>query len=157
LTGLPNRGVAVRFITEQLARIRASGDQVWVLFLDLDGFKSVNDTYGHHAGDELLVQVTERTLRAVREGDLLCRFGGDEFFVACPGLDEAGATALAARLRDVMARPFQVGAAAVSIGASVGLASSDADSTADSLLRTADTEMYIDKVRQPRRMRGAPL
>ena len=157
LTGLANRRVAVRFVTEQLALSRAAGDQVWVLFLDLDGFKAVNDTFGHHAGDELLVQVTERALRAIREGDLLCRFGGDEFFVACPGLDEAGANALAARLREVMSRPFQVGADEVAIGASVGLASSDDDSTVDSLLRVADTDMYIDKARRPRRVRGAPV
>jgi diguanylate cyclase (GGDEF)-like protein len=157
LTGLANRGVAVRYVTEQLAAARVSGAQVRVLFFDLDGLKSVNDTHGHHAGDELLVQVAARARRALREGDLLCRFGGDEFFLACPGLDQVGATALAARLRDVMSQPFQVGAAEVSIGASVGVASSDADSTVDSLLRMADSEMYIDKAREARhRMRVAP-
>jgi diguanylate cyclase (GGDEF)-like protein len=150
LTGLSNRKAAVRYVTEQLVEARVTGDPMWVLFLDLDGFKSVNDTYGHHAGDELLVQVAARAHRAIRDGDLLCRFGGDEFFLACPRLDQIGAAALAARLRDVMSRPFQVGAAEVSIGASVGLASSHAESTVDSLLRTADTEMYIDKARQPR-------
>ena len=122
-----------------------------MLYFDLDGFKSVNDTYGHHAGDELLVQVAARARRAIREGDLLCRFGGDEFFLACPDLDEAGATALAARLRHVMSLPFQVGAVEVVIGASVGVASSHEGSTIDSLLVSADTEMYLDKGRGERR------
>jgi diguanylate cyclase (GGDEF)-like protein len=150
LTGLPNRRAAVRFVTEQLTGAQITHAPVWVLFLDLDGFKSVNDAYGHHAGDELLVQVAARARRAVRDGDLLCRFGGDEFFLACAGLDQAGAVALAGRLRDVMSLPFQVGAVEVVIGASVGLASSHADSTVASLLSSADTQMYIDKGRRPR-------
>jgi diguanylate cyclase (GGDEF)-like protein len=157
LTGLPNRRSAVRFVTEQLADARGTGAPVWALFLDLDGFKSVNDTYGHHAGDELLVQVAARARRAVRDGDLLCRFGGDEFFLACPGLDHVGAAALAARLRVAMSGPFQVGAAEVSIGVSVGLASSDADSTVDTLLVAADAQMYVEKGRlSRRRVRVAP-
>ena len=150
LTGLPNRRAAVRFVREQLADAEISHAPMWVLYFDLDGFKSVNDTYGHHAGDELLVQVAARARRAIREGDLLCRFGGDEFFLACPDLDEVGATALAARLRHVMSLPFQVGATEVVIGASVGLASSHAGSTIDSLLISADTEMYLDKSRGER-------
>jgi diguanylate cyclase (GGDEF)-like protein len=138
-------------MTEQLAEAKTTHASVWVLFLDLNGFKSVNDTYGHYAGDELLVQVAARARRAIRDGDLLCRFGGDEFFLACPGLDEAGAGALATRLRHVMALPFQVGASEVLIGASVGIASSRADSTVASLLSSADAEMYVDKgrVRKP--------
>jgi len=157
LTGLPNRRSAVRFVSEQLADAAIARNPVWALFVDLDGFKSVNDTYGHHAGDELLVQVAARARRAVRDGDLLCRLGGDEFFLACLGLDHAGATALAGRLRHVMSLPFQVGAAEVLIGASVGLSSSHADSTVDSLLSAADTEMYADKGRRARqRARVAP-
>ena len=149
LTGLPNRRSAIRYVTAELAAARVSGVPVWVLFLDLDGFKSVNDAYGHHVGDELLVQVAARARRAVRAEDLLCRFGGDEFLLACPGIDEVGATALAARLREVMARPFQVAAAQVLVGASVGLARSDTDSTIESLLSAADAEMYVDKRRRP--------
>jgi diguanylate cyclase (GGDEF)-like protein len=150
LTGLPNRRSAARFVNEQLADAEIARHPVWALYLDLDGFKSVNDTYGHHAGDELLVQVAARARRAVRDGDLLCRLGGDEFFLACLGLDHAGATALAGRLRQVMSLPFQVGAAEVIIGASVGLASSHPDSTVDSLLSAADIEMYVDKGRRAR-------
>ena len=150
LTGLPNRRSAIRLMTELLADAESTHAPVQVLFLDLDRFKSVNDTYGHHTGDELLVQVAARARRAVRDGDLLCRLGGDEFFLACPGLDKVRAAALAARLREVMSLPFQVGADEVLIGASVGIASSGADSTVGSLLSTADAEMYIDKARSSR-------
>lgn len=148
LTGLPNRRAAVRFIRDQLTDARYSAVSLWVLFLDLDGFKAVNDTHGHHVGDELLAQVAVRARRTVRDGDLLARFGGDEFVLACPDLQEDEANAIAARLRAVMAEPFQVGAAEVVIGASVGLASSEPASTVDSLLEAADRGMYVDKRRR---------
>ena len=145
LTGLRNRRAAVRFIEEQLGDARGTGMPFHVLFLDLDGFKSANDTYGHHVGDELLVQVATRARRAVRASDQVYRLGGDEFLFVCPGSELAYAGGLAQRLREVMARPFQVGADQVSIGASVGLASSTADSTVDSILGAADARMYADK------------
>ena len=149
LTGLPNRRSAVRFVEEQLADARITMAPVWAFSMDLDGFKSVNDTFGHHVGDELLVQVALRARRAVREEDLLCRFGGDEFLLVCPGLTEEQAAKLAMRFREVMSEPFQVGADEVSIGASVGFASSVDYPTVDPLLRAADAAMYVDKRRGP--------
>ncbi len=150
LTGLPNRRSAVRFIEEQLSAARTTGCALSVLFLDLDRFKAVNDRFGHHVGDELLVKVAARARRTVREQDRLCRFGGDEFVLVCPGLDRGEVAALAARLDELMAEPFQVGATEVSIGISIGIASSRSDSTADSLLNAADTEMYVAKRRTRR-------
>jgi diguanylate cyclase (GGDEF)-like protein len=124
-------------------------DPVSVLFIDLDKFKAVNDTFGHHVGDELLVKVGLRARRALREGDRLCRLGGDEFVVICPGLDETHAVALAARLRTVMNAPFQIGDVEVLGRISVGIARSGATSTAESILRAADEQMYVDKRRSP--------
>ncbi len=148
LTGLPNRRAAVGYLEEQLALASVTNETVWVLFIDLDKFKEVNDTYGHHVGDELLVKVGLRARRALRESDLLCRLGGDEFVVICPGFDSAHALGLADRLRAVMSAPFQVGDAEVFGRVSVGIAGSDATSTAESMLRAADTQMYVDKRRQ---------
>ncbi len=155
LTGLPNRRSAVRFIEEQLALSGATGAPLWVLFMDLDGFKEVNDRHGHHVGDELLVKVAVRASRAVRAQDRLCRFGGDEFVLVCPGVAEEEVVALADRLRSVMAGPFQVGAAEVTVGISVGFASSDAESAVDALLEAADAQMYGEK-RRRHHLRASP-
>ena len=151
LTGLPNRRVAIRTIEEQLALAHGAGRPVSVMFFDINDFKSVNDRYGHHAGDELLAKVASRTSRAVRENDRLCRFGGDEFVLVCPELTSGQASALAERLRIVMSEPFQIGANEVLTGVSVGVASSTNGSTVDALLSAADAEMYIDKARRLRR------
>jgi hypothetical protein len=100
-------------------------------------------------GDELLVQVATRARRAVRASDQVYRLGGDEFLVVCPGSEPVYAGGLAERLREVMARPFQVGADQVSIGASVGSASSTADSTVDSIPATdSDREQPIPRLGQ---------
>jgi diguanylate cyclase (GGDEF)-like protein len=146
LTGLPNRRSAVRFIEQHLAQAKITGTPLWVLFFDLNGFKAVNDTYGHHAGDELLVKVAARARRALRDGDLLSRFGGDEFVVVCPGLTAEGADVITARLGDVMLQPYQFGACEVRITTSLGLTVSDAESTVDSLLKAADAQMYRQKI-----------
>jgi diguanylate cyclase (GGDEF)-like protein len=107
LTGLPNRRAAVRYLEQQLDFARDTDQALCVLFLDLNEFKAVNDTYGHHVGDELLVKVGMRARRALRHDDHLCRFGGDEYVVICPGLDHQQAVDLADRLRGVMVAPFQ--------------------------------------------------
>ena len=149
LTGLPNRRSAIRYLDRQLDGTRGSGEPVWILFLDLDRFKEVNDRHGHHVGDELLVKVAARARRVLREDDRLCRLGGDEFVLICPGLDRTKAVLLAHRLRTVMAAPFQIGHLEIIAGVSIGVAGSHPDATTESMLRDADTDMYVDK-------RGAP-
>lgn len=149
LTGLPNRRAAVRMLEAELDAVRLTDAPVTVMFLDLDGFKTVNDEHGHAMGDRLLVQVASRIGHAVREGDVLCRFGGDEFVLICPSLHSADAQVLATRIREVTSAPFQLDATELCTGVSVGLATSDSDSTLDVLLEAADVAMYIDK-RRPR-------
>ena len=154
LTGLPNRRAATRFIGQQLVLARARDRPVWLLYFDIDDFKDVNDRYGHHAGDDLLSKVAARTTRAVRHQDQLCRLGGDEFVLVCPGLGQPQAMVLAQRLRSVMSEPFQIDATEVLSGISVGVASSRAESTVDSLLQAADANMYEDKRRPSRKNAG---
>jgi len=146
LTGLPNRAGAHRYLTAALA----GGESVTVMFVDLDGFKLVKDNHGHHAGDELLAKVSSRLRGAVRAGDTVCRFGGDEFVVICSGLGPEQASSIKARMAEVMAPPFQVGADAIEVGASVGWATSAPGSTVESLLRSADAEMYAAKASSPK-------
>ncbi len=145
LTGLPNRRAASRYLDEQLELARDAGTAVWTLFIDLDEFKSVNDTWGHHVGDELLVKVGTRIRRALRDDDFVSRFGGDEFVVIRAGAARDEVDALADRLRSVMSAPFQIGELEVSGRISVGVAESDASSTAESMYQQADEEMYADK------------
>ena len=154
LTGLPNRRAATRFIGQQLVLARAQDRPVWLLSFDIDDFKDVNDRYGHHAGDDLLSKVAARTSRAVRRQDRLCRLGGDEFVLVCPGLGRRQAVVLAQRLRSVMSEPFQIDATEVLSGVSVGIASSEAGSTVDSLLRAANANLHEDKRRPSRTTAG---
>ncbi|MCU1693518.1 MAG: diguanylate cyclase [Frankiales bacterium] len=149
LTGLANRAL----FAERLEAQAGSPDGATVLLLDLDGFKGVNDTAGHAAGDRVLVEVARRTEAVCRSDDLVARLGGDEFVVLLGGgdgppqrpLDGAGAEVLAARLVEVLGQPVPVGVGTVSLGASVGLARSTGASRADDLLRDADTAMYAAK------------
>ncbi|GIE80642.1 hypothetical protein Aph02nite_65920 [Actinoplanes philippinensis] len=137
LTGLANRSV----LSDELAR---SGP-VAVLYLDLDGFKEVNDTYGHEAGDLVLSTVAQRLSEAVRATDLVVRLGGDEFVLLCPNLPEAEAIRLADRVLGDMALPITFGGRTLDIGASVGIAAYG-DTAADrDVLRSADMAMYEAK------------
>ncbi|TNM63230.1 EAL domain-containing protein [Streptomyces sp. NP160] len=146
LTGLPNRAL-FRDRLEQALRSRAARGPVKVMYLDLDGFKRVNDTLGHDAGDELLVAVAERLRNVLREGDTVARLGGDEFAVLLDEgvvLDEA--TDLAQRLCDAVSRPFSVRGTEVRVGTSTGLASSRiAGRSAEDLMKAADLAMYEAK------------
>jgi diguanylate cyclase (GGDEF)-like protein/PAS domain S-box-containing protein len=138
LTGLPNR----RRMQEALGASLRTGT-VGVLFVDLDGFKPVNDAYGHEAGDELLRQVAKRLAACVRAEDVLARVGGDEFVVLMPGLmGPADAEAMSVRVRDALCRPFLIAGQTVTIGASVGVHLATSADDPDQALRAADHAMY---------------
>ena len=147
LTDLPNRVLFQKSLTEALARRARKGDQLAVHFIDLDRFKTVNDTLGHPLGDALLREAAERLRGCVREGDTVARLGGDEFAVVQAGLsDMAGATRLAGRIVEAMAAPFDLNGHQVVIGASVGVAASPSDGEdADELLKKADMALYRAK------------
>jgi diguanylate cyclase (GGDEF)-like protein len=143
LTGLPNRALFTERIDGALA---ARGGATLVLFIDLDDFKTVNDTLGHNAGDELLVAVTERVRACVRPGDVAARLGGDEFAILLDGATDQEAEHVAARLVDAMRSPFVLHGHETSVHASVGIASGASGArTADELLTHADVAMYSAK------------
>jgi diguanylate cyclase (GGDEF)-like protein/PAS domain S-box-containing protein len=145
LTGLPNRTLLHR---ELAAALQDPGREVAVLFLDLDGFKEVNDSLGHDAGDALLRAVAGRLDHVRRPGDLLARIGGDEFVLCCRGLgDEAQARQVAERVLEALRRPVRLDEVTVDIRGSVGLAlgRSGDGATASVLLRDADTALYAAK------------
>jgi diguanylate cyclase (GGDEF)-like protein/PAS domain S-box-containing protein len=148
LTGLPNRDLFADRLALTLARARRGGPLPAVLIADLDQFKLINDSLGHHAGDELLCAVAPRLAAAVRDTDTVARFGGDEFVVLCDGVgDEERALELAKRLAAELDEPLQVGGAPVYISASFGVAYAGADSDAEGLLRDADAALYRAKAR----------
>jgi diguanylate cyclase (GGDEF)-like protein len=145
LTGLPNRGWFYAQ-TEQLVQDRRSGGTGAVMIMDLDRFKEVNDTLGHHAGDLLLQAAAGRIRRAVRDSDVVARLGGDEFAVALPGASGSAATEIAERVRETLQERFSVSGATVDIESSIGIALFP-DHAADvaTLLQRADIAMYKAK------------
>jgi diguanylate cyclase (GGDEF)-like protein len=147
LTELPNRVLFQKHLVEALSRRARSGDQLAVHFIDLDRFKTVNDTLGHPLGDALLRVAAERLRGCVREGDTVARLGGDEFAVVQTGLtDMSGATRLAERVVEAMAAPFDIQGHQVMIGASVGVSAAPSDGDdADALLKKADMALYRAK------------
>ena len=157
LTGLANRAYFGDRLREALARAHAAGSpgRVAVLVLDLDGFKAVNDSFGHAAGDTLLVEVAQRLLQATRGGDAVARLGGDEFAVLLERVQEdADAVAVAERVLAALEASFTVGGRRTDVGVSVGIArgSSVMDSDAapidaSAMLRNADVAMYEAKSR----------
>ncbi|MEE1771633.1 diguanylate cyclase CdgB [Streptomyces sp. JV185] len=116
-----------------------------VLFCDLDGFKSINDRFGHHTGDAVLIEVARRLTTCVRDGDTVARLGGDEFVVLADGLGEADAADLAVRLRNAIIPPIRVDGRAVRVGASFGIGWAACGMTAEEVLRSADQRMYVEK------------
>jgi diguanylate cyclase (GGDEF)-like protein/PAS domain S-box-containing protein len=151
LTGLPNRTLLTDRIERALAR-RANGHSVLaLLFCDIDGFKNVNDAYGHQVGDDVLRAVALRITQVIRPEDTVARIGGDEFVVLCEGLPDAAAGAeVAARLRESIAEPIAVGPEEVEITVSIGVvAAAGADVSPDTLLRDSDEAMYKAKRQGP--------
>jgi diguanylate cyclase len=148
LTGLMNRRGFERSLEGQLARARRRDGRLAILLLDLDDFKSVNDTMGHDAGDQLLIEVARRLTNISRDGDLLCRLGGDEFVVMMTNFDhDEQAIVLADRINANLREPIYVGSAEQTITASIGIAvlGNTTDNAAD-LLKYADLAMYQAKL-----------
>ena len=150
LTGLPNRLLFLDRLTQAIARCRRTQTSVGVAFLDLDRFKNVNDSLGHDAGDELLVEVARKLESVIRPGDTVARFGGDEFTVLCEDLPSETArertVEIAERLRSAVIRPLVVRGTEMFVGASVGIAmATSGEERPEELLRDADAAMYHAK------------
>jgi diguanylate cyclase (GGDEF)-like protein len=147
LTGLPNRVLLRDRINQALAQTRRHGSGPAVLFIDLDRFKGVNDSLGHHVGDQVLRAVAGRLRGVLRPGDTLARLGGDEFVALCQDLGEAGqAVAVARRVTAALQRPFDAGGDRVLVAASIGMAfATTGDESPESLLQEADAAMYRAK------------
>jgi len=147
LTGLANRIVLRQNLEQALARPPRGQEGIAVLFIDLDGFKGINDTLGHSTGDGLLKCVANRLVESVRDGDKVVRLGGDEFAVIQMEAEQPkGSAILAGRLIELLGRPYQVEGNQLNIGASIGIAvASEATTTPDDLLKCADLAMYRAK------------
>ncbi len=146
LTGLPNRTLILDRLGHSLVRRHPEGTSTHVLFVDLDGFKRVNDDLGHQAGDEVLMEVARRLLGVVRAEDTVGRLAGDEFVVVCDALSDEAAHAVATRVTALLQRPYQVDDRTVRITASLGLAAvDDGVRDAEQALAQADTAMYVAK------------
>ena len=147
LTGLPNRKLLLRRCEVALAEASRSSGVAGFLLLDLDGFKEVNDTLGHPAGDQLLQTVAHRLTHSVRPGDLVARLGGDEFAVLLPVIRSAAtAREVAARLRAALSEPFRLDGMTLAVEASIGIAVYPGDATdVEQLMQRADVAMYLAK------------
>lgn len=155
LTGLPNRRL---FRTEGERMLALADRQVWpttLLYLDLDGFKDVNDRLGHEAGDAALRRVASRLQAQMRSSDRLARLGGDEFVILLDGVSEEECEAMMERYREEVSQPMMIHGHAVVLGASIGVAFHPRQATTiDEMLRLADEDMYREKTARKRAQRG---
>jgi diguanylate cyclase (GGDEF)-like protein len=159
LTGLANRVLFAERVHEELRRRARTGRDVALLYADLDGFKQVNDTWGHAAGDMLLTTVAERMRSCLRPGDVLARLGGDEFAACCPDLASPNdAMAIAHRLVDEVTVPVPLGTTVVRLSVAVGVAIAVDDDAVDGsrLTARADLAMYAAKYAGRQRVALAP-
>jgi diguanylate cyclase (GGDEF)-like protein len=158
LTGLPNRKLFFDRLSQALARAVRQPTSVAVLFIDIDHFKTVNDTYGHRVGDQLLLAVAARLSERVRRSDTVARLAGDEFVILYEFLDqpERQAVALQQRVDHAFIDPFVIGTTSLSISASTGLAIATDDCDPDILLTRADHAMYQAKQSSPSRRAPRP-
>ena len=149
LTGLPNRRLFYDRLVQELKREGREQESLALMFIDLDHFKEVNDTLGHEAGDNLLMQASKRIAGCIRESDTLARLGGDEFTIVLPGLaDPKRLGTLADTIIHVLGKPYMLGEATAYVSASIGITlyPHDADNLT-SLLKNADQAMYVAKGR----------
>jgi diguanylate cyclase (GGDEF)-like protein len=147
LTGLPNRGLLLDRLEHALQMSRRRSSKVALLFCDLDGFKPVNDRFGHAAGDALLVDVAQRLTGCVRESDTVARLGGDEFAILLEDIKAAEVDAACERVLAALRSGAVVSGHKVQLGVSIGVAMGDTGSSAEHLLRNADMAMYEAKSR----------
>jgi diguanylate cyclase (GGDEF)-like protein len=150
LTGLPNRELLLGRLRQAMLQATRQHKMVAVLLMDLDGFKTVNDRLGHHAGDLILRRVAERLIGSIRGCDTACRYGGDEFVVLLPEIDRvADAEAVVWKIRARLALLHQVGDRQITVGVSIGAAFyREGASTCDALIASADAAMYRAKARR---------
>jgi diguanylate cyclase (GGDEF)-like protein len=149
LTGLYNRRKMEELLESAVADALKHGQRVGVLFIDLDGFKGVNDAYGHAVGDKLLTIVASRIAARARTGDFVCRYGGDEFVVILPRVaDMAAALQVADSIRNRVALPYRIDGTELQVTAAIGAATyPDQASSSVELLAVADESMYRVKMR----------
>lgn len=148
LTGLANRTLLIDRLRQALARADRQARRLGVLYVDLDGFKAVNDRWHHKVGDEVLRIVARRLAAVVRPEDTVARFGGDEFVVLCDELSDAeDALRLAERILEEVSCPIQHSAGTSRLGASIGVVQASGQATAEGLIEQADRAMYRAKHR----------
>jgi diguanylate cyclase (GGDEF)-like protein len=146
LTGLANRVLFHERAEHAIATHKRSAATLAVIFIDLDGFKQINDTLGHHAGDTVLAEVAERLRRCVRDGDTVGRLGGDEFAVLAEQVGIVDdVVAVADRIIHALGQPFEIDGRVHHIAASAGVALDEQDTTADTIIGRADKAMYVAK------------
>jgi len=147
LTNLPNRTLLADRLTQAMVKCQRSQHSLSVVFLDLDGFKAVNDTYGHDVGDELLIIISQRMKEALREGDTLARFGGDEFVAVLADLGKVeDCEPVLERVLHAASEPVMIGEEVLQVSASIGVTLYPQDGAdADLLMRHADQAMYVAK------------
>lgn len=158
LTGLPNRTLLMDRLQHAVATAARGARSVAVLFVDLDSFKTVNDTFGHPAGDRVLAETARRMAKSVRASDTIARWGGDEFVVIAEGLDYATTAAdVADRIRASLTEPILVGRSRIRVQASVGSCYFEGDQEADHLIAAANTDLQALRQRCPAERRVVGL
>jgi len=146
LTGLPNRNMLKVYFPKAVARCKRKNTQLAIMYVDLDKFKTVNDTLGHEIGDQLLKQVGERLTWCVRKGDIVSRQGGDEFVILLEETDLSNSRMIAQRVLEAVLQPFIIDMQKIDISASIGITLYPADGEdLDTLIRHADEAMYSCK------------
>jgi diguanylate cyclase (GGDEF)-like protein len=147
LTGLPNRMLLMDRMEQLLARMQRQGKRLAVMFLDLDDFKQINDSYGHEVGDQLLKLVADRLRTSIRQEDTVARMSGDEFIILIEGVESLDALeAVSEKIQEKLSDGFQVNSLSLSVRTSTGIATFPEDGdNPDALIKQADMRMYADK------------